>query len=279
MNDNIKLEIPNDPLVLRATAKYLLDLSAGRNDVQEIPEENLKADVPERAKPETVTPPPPPPPPPVQASQTQVISGNDTEATVTITPPPQPPVGNVELDAEGLPWDERIHTDKKTKLKRELTWKLKRGIDKEYVEQIKAELRLDYPCPVTQQDIPTETASPVPTQIASVSNPAPPPPAQAQAPTVITPPPAPAPAPPVQTVVEDEVEAASPPPPTNGSQLTWPQITDLVVQLHKSGKLSQEGLLDEQMQQHFGVSTYADMVEHKDQWDELHAFLTAWIKV
>jgi len=51
-------------------------------------------------------------------------------------------VTDVELDAEGLPWDARIHGSKKTKLARGNTWKLKRGIDPAEVETVIAELRL-----------------------------------------------------------------------------------------------------------------------------------------
>ena len=44
-----------------------------------------------------------------------------------------------DLDVDGIPWDLRIHTVKKTKtVKGE--WKLKRGVDKAMVAQVKAEL-------------------------------------------------------------------------------------------------------------------------------------------
>jgi hypothetical protein len=44
------------------------------------------------------------------------------------------------LDAEGLPWDQRIHTDKKTKMTTGI-WKLARGTDKDLVVAVKNELR------------------------------------------------------------------------------------------------------------------------------------------
>lgn len=48
---------------------------------------------------------------------------------------------SVPVDSEGLPWDGRIHSSSKEKLVKDSTWKLKRGVDKALVEQVKAELR------------------------------------------------------------------------------------------------------------------------------------------
>ena len=47
----------------------------------------------------------------------------------------------VELDADNIPWDARIHAPSKLKLKREKTWKLKKSIDPVLVETVKKELR------------------------------------------------------------------------------------------------------------------------------------------
>ena len=75
------------------------------------------------------------------------------EGTTPVEPAPivdTPIVGSGEgVDAEGLPWDARIHTAKKTKVK-EGTWKIKRGTDKALVEQVKTELRtkVNTPAPV-----------------------------------------------------------------------------------------------------------------------------------
>jgi len=43
------------------------------------------------------------------------------------------------LDAEGLPWDKRINTESKKKIVAG-TWKIKRGMDVNVVNQVKAEL-------------------------------------------------------------------------------------------------------------------------------------------
>lgn len=58
------------------------------------------------------------------------------------TEPVAPPADTgVELDGLGLPWDERINTDTRTKLKSDDSWKLKRNVDPELVEQVRAELK------------------------------------------------------------------------------------------------------------------------------------------
>lgn len=46
-----------------------------------------------------------------------------------------------EVDAEGIPWDKRIHSNAAEKKKADGTWKLKRGVDKNLVDQVKAELK------------------------------------------------------------------------------------------------------------------------------------------
>ena len=66
-----------------------------------------------------------------------------------------PGVGAVERDAEGLPWDGRIHSSKRTKIANG-TWKTKRGIDDAAVEAVKAELRgaMAAPAPASVPGVP-----------------------------------------------------------------------------------------------------------------------------
>lgn len=88
---------------------------------------------------------------------------------------PTPVANNVELDSEGLPWDNRIHASSKAFLAKGGGWKKKRGIDPAIVATVEAELRQ-----LMSTQAPTaETAAPDAT---------PPPPAT----TNVTPPPAPA---------------------------------------------------------------------------------------
>jgi len=70
-------------------------------------------------------------------------------------PPPfvAPAPATVELDAEGLPWDQRIHSSGQTQYatssakNKKDTWKLKKGVSPVLVGQVKTELRGVYPDP------------------------------------------------------------------------------------------------------------------------------------
>jgi hypothetical protein len=70
--------------------------------------------------------------------------------------PPQPEQAATDhLDGEGIPWDVRIHAGTKTRLKADNTWKLKPGVDKALVEQVKAELKGVQAVPVPAPPAPT----------------------------------------------------------------------------------------------------------------------------
>ena len=81
-----------------------------------------------------------------------------TTSTSTITET----VTNVPVDSEGLPWDGRIHSSSKEKLVKDSTWKLKRGVDKALVEQVKAELRGVMAIPTTAPMTETHGLNPNP---------------------------------------------------------------------------------------------------------------------
>lgn len=74
----------------------------------------------------------------------------------------------VELDKNGLYWDERIHSSSKDKNKDE-TWRAKRGVDKALVPIVEAEIRaiLAIPSGVAPPAVPTPPAAAVP-QVPSV---------------------------------------------------------------------------------------------------------------
>lgn len=70
---------------------------------------------------------------------------NVPTAPVTVAPTasgaaPSIPASGVELDKNGLPWDERIHAGTKTKIKSG-EWKAKKGVEAATVAQVEAELR------------------------------------------------------------------------------------------------------------------------------------------
>lgn len=76
-------------------------------------------------------------------------------------PVPAQPISStqVELDAAGLPWDERIHSSAKSKV-RDGTWKLKRGVEDHEVQAVKAEYRGGVP---EKQPAPVEHVAPAAT--------------------------------------------------------------------------------------------------------------------
>ena len=84
-------------------------------------------------------------------------------AAVPSPPQPQPTPPETQIDADGLPWDKRIHSRTPT-IKTNGRWRQKRGVDPALVAQVTAELK-------------GEPAQPQP-QPAAV--PAPPPPAEVE---------------------------------------------------------------------------------------------------
>ena len=76
-----------------------------------------------------------------------------TEAGVTVT--------TVELDENGIPWDERIHAGTKRK-NADGTWSLKKGVDKELAAQIIAEYQSAAPTAPSKPSAPAAPSAPVP---------------------------------------------------------------------------------------------------------------------
>ena len=110
-----------------------------------------------------------------------------TEAPATEAVPsppfvlPEPPAAPPSVDASGLPWDARIHSESKATVS-DGTWRKRRGVDPELVKQVEAELRGEVPAAAATPEVTEPSAAAV-----SASIPVPP------APAVIPPPPAPTP--------------------------------------------------------------------------------------
>lgn len=92
-----------------------------------------------------------------------------------------------EVDAAGLPWDERIHSSNH-KFSKDGTWQYRRGVDKQLVKKVEAELfalmQQPTPAPVAASPMappPPAAVPPAPPQPASAPPVAPPPPMQNQA--------------------------------------------------------------------------------------------------
>lgn len=160
------------PATLRLAAQFLFDHAT-------VVENSKPANVPAGTLTPPAPPVPPvpsnvlpfvPPPPvgaPVAASLAPSTASNLTAPTVPPVPtatsaastsapvPPVPPApsmtppnvshattttGVIERDSAGMPWDERIHQKKKGK-KKDLTWKLQKGIDPAIVSGVIADLQ------------------------------------------------------------------------------------------------------------------------------------------
>lgn len=110
-----------------------------------------------------------------------------TEAPATETVPsppfvlPELPATPPSVDAVGLPWDARIHSESKATVA-DGTWRKRRGVDPELVKQVEAELWGEVPAAAATPEVTGPSAAAV-----SASIPVPP------APAVIPPPPAPTP--------------------------------------------------------------------------------------
>lgn len=127
---------------------------------------------------------------PVRAMQPQLEQaivdvhnmGANVNTAPTPTPQPIPVSPTLDHDADGLPWDERIHSSAKTKMV-DGRWKLKRGVAPAVVKTVLAELRSAAPAQapvVTQAPV---QAAPQITAPAVVHQPVP----QAAGPAVLAP--------------------------------------------------------------------------------------------
>lgn len=152
-----------------------------------VPAAPLAVSTPAIAAASTVAPPPP-----------------ANTAPITTTPGVASSVAGVDLDAKGLPWDNRIHAESKGKIA-DGTWRKKRNLDPTVLATVEAELRQVMgaapAAPLAHAAIATVAAgfTPTPTSAPAVAVPAPTPtapiaPVVASAPQV-TAPPAPAVAP------------------------------------------------------------------------------------
>jgi hypothetical protein len=208
----------NSPRVLRATASYLLVLAgdigaeitgADRPVLVGTTEQPAftKAELAEADALGKVQPPPSLPTaaeafgaaPSIAAVETSTTAPVVTTATTSIPTPPAVPVPPaptvvsevsdvayqtlahaVDVDARGLPWDSRIHSGGKTKLKNG-NWVNKRGVDESVVKTIEAQLSAvmaipsSSPAPAASvpapPSIPTPPASPTVAPTATTASP------------------------------------------------------------------------------------------------------------
>ncbi len=96
----------------------------------------------------------PPAPPAADAAPSPTAPEATTGSSAAPAAPPVPPAppaaatpgpaANVEVDKNGLPWDERIHSGSRAKVA-DGSWRMKRGVDPAKVAEVEAELRGQIP--------------------------------------------------------------------------------------------------------------------------------------
>lgn len=124
------------------------------------------------------TPPPPPAIDPTAAFGSPIPTGPISEAgpslvipnvaiptpapTIVNSPVPPAPAGtSVVLDKDGLPWDSRIHASSHA-MNADGTWRLKRGLAKDHLDKVTAELQQVMSAPAAgPQLVPPPPAAPV----------------------------------------------------------------------------------------------------------------------
>ncbi len=151
MDKNISITVPYEHGALMRAAEMFTGLASDMttevlSEAETTTPEDLGLEPPvevkqEIAKSEGFVPPAPEP----ESDAAVVFAAPTPEAVVTPTPE-----ADTGLDKNGLPWDTRIHAGTKTKL---VTgeWKNKRGIDKDLLASVEAELKGAAPEPVDIQ--------------------------------------------------------------------------------------------------------------------------------
>lgn len=75
------------------------------------------------------------------AATATAAAGTMPSAPTSSAPTSTASVAGIELDAEGLPWDKRIHSDAAERKTQKGVWKKRRGVQDALVAQVEAELR------------------------------------------------------------------------------------------------------------------------------------------
>lgn len=102
-----------------------------------------------------------------------VAPGASSPAPVPAPVPPAPGGSTVELDADGLPWDSRIHSDATVRKAATGKWKTRKNLPDGYKAQIEAELRAVMGAPTATT---ASASAPAPAPVAPSAPAAPTPP-------------------------------------------------------------------------------------------------------
>lgn len=194
-------------------------------------------------------------------------AATDVTGTAPAAPAPGASPNGVETDADGLPWDERIHSGPKDKKPKNAdgTWRRKRGMgddDKaEFVKSVEAELRQIMAAGgnapnVADGQAPAAPAAPAPTAAPTPPVPTPPDAGTASGPDVATTADSAPPAPPAQPATPPAEPAA------DAGELTFPALMRKITALQSSGALTVQGTNDIAVS--LGLTSVRDLVHRPD---------------
>lgn len=111
--------------------------------------------------------------PPASLVPTLPVPAPPIATAAPVLPVPAAPLisaaSGFDLDAEGLPWDSRIHASSKVKNAGDGTWRAKRGADEALVAQVKAQLRQAMGAPVVAAPPPPVAVAQQPVTFADIS--------------------------------------------------------------------------------------------------------------
>lgn len=161
-------------------------------------------------------------------------------------PPPATPPAGVEVDANGLPWDKRIHSSPPAKNKADNKWRRKRGLDDAVEAQVVVELRQAMaapPAPLPPSGAAPAAPPPPPTTAPDASPPTPAPANMASGPVGATTAPEAAPPPPPPAAVvppPPPPPAATPAAPAAGPVATFADLMRKITGMQTAGQLTIE---------------------------------------
>jgi hypothetical protein len=180
----INLSIPFDPGMISAAIRYLTGLQNGSEVETTIEEVETIASGGGATVPGPEGGYIPAPPADIIATVAEAVGVTTDDLTAEI---PHTPglLDGVDVDAAGMPWDNRIHGAKRAKTVKDGLWKKKRGVSPDLVATVEAELTAAMSAPAAPTYVaPADTSAPPPPPPANDAPPPPPPPAPA--PAVIT---------------------------------------------------------------------------------------------
>lgn len=141
MSDVISVTVPNDAKCIEKARDFLTEMAAlsgqSAGSTAAGPATPSAPPAPPAGQSEESGAAAPPPPPPAGGQSEQAGQSEESGASA----PPPPPAGDTpDVDAAGLPWDERIHAGTKTKTQAGY-WKKKKGVDDATREAVEMQLR------------------------------------------------------------------------------------------------------------------------------------------